>query len=288
MKITEFEKQTFDSVANIMIVPHTDLSISHYGYEKTKPDKPKICSLGYSTFRLHFIVSGKLTLYINSNEYVLSKNHCFLLKPNIEMYFKTDRRSPARHYWVAITGRIANDYLEYIGFNSTTFFLTINSAFSNKIRNLFFANFLIPEQNKDERDFLFQRNLFDIITLIHRSNHIFQPALKKNDYIRIALEYFNANFTNSDFSMKQTANFLHLNPNYFSTLFKEKMGSTFTSYLSQKRIEYAISLMEEGETSISDIAQKTGIADASYFSKIFKKLNKVTPSQHIEKYRTDK
>ena len=72
----------------------------------------------------------------------------------------------------------------------------------------------------------------------------------------------------------------HLNPAYFSTLFKQSTGSTFKEYLNMVRIEESKRLLANPEYSIIDVSLAVGFMDQSYFSKVFKKYTGLTPKQY--------
>ena len=62
-----------------------------------------------------------------------------------------------------------------------------------------------------------------------------------------------------------------------SRIFKERAGVGFRKYIINKRIEYAKELLSDQENSINDIAQITGFSSSSYFIRIFKDYEGVTP-----------
>ncbi len=56
-----------------------------------------------------------------------------------------------------------------------------------------------------------------------------------------------------------------------------------TEFINQKRIEEAKLYLKRGNFSITDIAFMVGFNDLNYFSKVFKKLTSVTPSQYAKR-----
>lgn len=89
---------------------------------------------------------------------------------------------------------------------------------------------------------------------------------------------------NSDLSAELTLNTLadelHINASYLSAQFKKELGVTLTDYVTQKRINHAIFLINSSDLSVSVIAQRCGIPDLQYFSKIFKKRLGMSPLQY--------
>ena len=84
----------------------------------------------------------------------------------------------------------------------------------------------------------------------------------------------------SDLNLKTIAKTLNVNPSYLSSLFKKEVGVTLTEYVTSKRIEHAVFLLNSTSMQISTIALYCGITDVQYFSKIFKKQIGKSPSEY--------
>lgn len=102
--------------------------------------------------------------------------------------------------------------------------------------------------------------------------------------VREAIDYIEQHFSDK-LCLEKLAAIVDLNPTYFSTLFKQEMGTNFSSYLLDKRIEKAKCLLIEGNETISSIAEQVGYLDSRYFSKIFTKEVGVKPSLYRKIHR---
>lgn len=102
---------------------------------------------------------------------------------------------------------------------------------------------------------------------------------KSNEITKKAIRYISKNFPRP-LALEEVAGHVHLNPSYFSTLFKQSTGSSFKEYLNMVRIEESKRLLSNTDYSIIDIALATGFEDQSYFSKVFKKYTGLTPKQY--------
>ena len=76
--------------------------------------------------------------------------------------------------------------------------------------------------------------------------------------------------------LEDAAREVGLHPTYFSKLFKEEMGISFTDYLSKVRVE-AAKLLMRSDYSLAEISQMVGFNDQSYFTKVFKKHTGESP-----------
>lgn len=118
----------------------------------------------------------------------------------------------------------------------------------------------------------------NLITLISK-NMLSSIYSGRSQIIIKALQFINKNYQEK-ISLKDIETNLHVNASYFSTLFKQEMGVTFTDYLNSLKIEHACHLLTETNLSIIDVSLSTGFDDQSYFTKVFKKAKGMTPKAY--------
>jgi two-component system response regulator YesN len=83
-----------------------------------------------------------------------------------------------------------------------------------------------------------------------------------------------------DLSLEEVADFVHLNPHYFSKVFKQYVGETFIDFVTGLRIDKAKGLMATDELSLKEVCFEVGYKDPNYFSRVFKKVTGVTPTEY--------
>ena len=81
-----------------------------------------------------------------------------------------------------------------------------------------------------------------------------------------------------EITLERLANTAMLNKNYLCSCFKETMGLPITQYLEHLRIQRACLLLASTEQSVTEIAYQCGFNSLSYFNRIFRKIQKTTPS----------
>ncbi|MCX7923631.1 MAG: response regulator [Clostridia bacterium] len=86
-----------------------------------------------------------------------------------------------------------------------------------------------------------------------------------------------------DISLEQIAKYVHLNPTYFSELFKKETGIGFIEYKTLLRIENAKKLLASTSMNTNEISNKIGYSDPKYFIKLFKKITGMTLGEYREK-----
>ncbi|GIO32655.1 MULTISPECIES: AraC family transcriptional regulator [Paenibacillus] len=81
----------------------------------------------------------------------------------------------------------------------------------------------------------------------------------------------------SRITLDEVAEHLHLNPSYFSRLFKKETGLTFIEYVTKQKMERAKELLDGTRFTVGDICEQLGYDNQSYFIKTFKLHTGQTP-----------
>ncbi|MFB9328851.1 response regulator [Paenibacillus aurantiacus] len=97
--------------------------------------------------------------------------------------------------------------------------------------------------------------------------------------IQEAIRYIEANVKQA-LTLREVAEHVHLNASYFSSLFKEKTGMTFSEFVVRGKMQAAKKLLYSTGMPIADIAEEVGYATAKYFITLFKEYEGMTPSQY--------
>lgn len=97
--------------------------------------------------------------------------------------------------------------------------------------------------------------------------------------IALALEHMKNNL-GGEITRDSVARYCNMSPAYFSRVFKEKTGYTYSDQLNRFRIEQACFLLDDQSLNVNEVAFRTGFNDQSYFNKIFKKHRKITPGAY--------
>ena len=65
------------------------------------------------------------------------------------------------------------------------------------------------------------------------------------------------------------------------TSFKKEYGTTVNNYITDVRLNEAVSMLYSGDRHIGEIATETGFSDQSYFSKVFSAKYGIPPSEYV-------
>lgn len=140
--------------------------------------------------------------------------------------------------------------------------------FAQLQKMLFLTDF--SEKMDSLRDFLYQ--IHDYITPYNQHKH--------TRVVNAAIQYLQEHYNDPSLSMETTAQSVFMSTNYFSTIFKEQTGQTFTNYLMDFRVEKAKYLIEHTNYMFYEISAIVGYPNAPYFSSLFKKKTGYSPSEY--------
>jgi AraC-like DNA-binding protein len=78
----------------------------------------------------------------------------------------------------------------------------------------------------------------------------------------------------------------NLHPNYLSNVIKSKTGKPIGTWIAEKTIAEAKSLLQNSSTSIKEIAFILGFSESSHFSNYFKKYTDTSPVLYRKQHST--
>jgi two-component system response regulator YesN len=94
-----------------------------------------------------------------------------------------------------------------------------------------------------------------------------------------SIKYIHENF-HRNISLDDVAKEVNMSYHYFSKFFKDSVGKNFVDYLTERRIEKSKEILKDGAVSIKEVCYQIGYSDPNYFSKIFKKITGITPTEY--------
>jgi len=108
-----------------------------------------------------------------------------------------------------------------------------------------------------------------------------------SELVKKAVEYIRLNI-DSPLTLHDIADSIHVNPSHLSRKFKQETGQNITDFINIKKVESAKLYLQIGQNTITDVAFIVGFNDVNYFSRVFKKVTSLTPSQYMKLHKSDK
>jgi len=108
--------------------------------------------------------------------------------------------------------------------------------------------------------------------------------VKNIEVIRKTREIIRTNYKKK-LKLTDISKSVSLSPYYLSHIFKNETGITLMEYLAKVRIEEAKRLLENTSHNTTQISFDVGYSDQSYFCKIFKKIEGVSPLEYKKRMK---
>lgn len=158
------------------------------------------------------------------------------------------------------------EHLEHQGVNLTR----------ENIRELYLENHVMPHHQYEAVIRMLE------IFAGHLSTIVNQLALDKTDVekeperVAMARAYISKHL-DENLTLPRVAEAVNTSSFYFSRMFKQVTGHTFTEYLAMARIERAKNLMRDNNKNITQIAYESGFQSLSQFNRVFRKVQNEAP-----------
>lgn len=104
-----------------------------------------------------------------------------------------------------------------------------------------------------------------------------------SDIINSARLYIDQNCA-TNITLDDIARFSGFSKYYFSRVFKQQLGVSFSEYLRYKRISMAEDLLIHTRQSVQEIATAAGFGSIATFNRVFREVKSCTPSRYREIY----
>ena len=104
-------------------------------------------------------------------------------------------------------------------------------------------------------------------------------AEEKNVLVELAREYVEEHYY-ENLMLTDVAQKAGISAGYLSTLFQRQLSRGFVDYLNEIRIEHACAYLRQNYLKTYEIAYKVGFRDEKYFSRVFKKIKGLSPSEY--------
>lgn len=104
----------------------------------------------------------------------------------------------------------------------------------------------------------------------------------KNHIVTNVKKYINCHLSER-LSLNEVAAVFGISPNYLSQLFGKYNELGFSEYINTCKINEAKRLLDEGSLKVYEVADRLGFESSFYFSKVFKKLEGLSPSDYANR-----
>lgn len=249
-----------------------DLKTVHFVYETEheKLDQPFLRPIYY----LFLVTEGSATLRMAGREHRVSVGDLFFGYPGCPYY--VENKESFRYLYISFFGSCVSQIFERLGIRIEE---PVYRGF-DKVSEFWFS--AISRFNSNNADFLSESVLLYTLSFIGGEGETSELKQNGNTMFEMILAYVDNHYREPSLTLSSVSSIFSYTEKYLSSMFKKQMQLGFNQYVNRQRISYALRLIEDGETSVREIASASGFSDALYFSKVFKKKVGMTPSEKIK------
>jgi two-component system response regulator YesN len=107
-------------------------------------------------------------------------------------------------------------------------------------------------------------------------------CIKNLQVVNSAVDYIRAHYQRR-LTLDEIAQQVYVSASYLSRLFKKEIGCTVIELLTKVRVEEAKKVFHDPKYTVRQVAAEIGFEDANYFSKVFRRIEGITPSKYKQK-----
>ena len=250
-----------------------DLKTVHFVYETEHEtlSQPFLRPIYY----LFLVTDGSATLKMAGREHTVGVGDLFLGFPGCP--YEAKSAGAFRHMYISFFGSCVPKMFERLGISIKE---PVFRGF-DKVSEFWFS--AISRFNSKNADFLPESVLLYTLSFIGVEEESGELKQNGNTIFEMVCQYVDNHYREPSLTLGSVAAIFSYTETYFSSLFKKNLGLGFNQYVNRLRIAYSLRLIEDGCTSVREIAEKSGFYDALYFSKVFKKKVGTTPTEKIKR-----
>ena len=245
----------------------------------TRPKLPTWRPRGRLDFQLLYIASGRAHFHFDGTEKIITAGHMVLYRPKEPQKYEYYGEDQTEVYWVHFTGGNVTNLLRSYGLTDDKKVFYCGSGI--EYQNLFRAMIYELQMCKDNYAEMLEIYLRQVFILLQR----YFKTSAKVDNTQIAAEidkatvYFNEHYS-EEICIDDYAKSHNMSTSWFIRNFKQYTGSTPMQYILNKRIYNAEALLQNPQYNVTEVALIVGYDNHLYFSRIFKKMKGVSPSEY--------
>lgn len=225
---------------------------------------------------LIYCTNGEGFVIINGKKYKVLKNSLLIIPKYASHIYGTDANNPWDIYWVHFKGEVDQFYSA----ESLTL-IDIPLATLSPLTNLFnnILDSLTRGYTINNIIFACQCLNYMLASLFFMPYNKYEHKDKHVQYIESSINYMEKNI-DKPVSLEELSSFNNLSKSQLTEVFKEKTGYSPIDFFIRLKIQKACSQLDLSDLTVAEVSSNVGYSDQYYFSRIFKKIMGMSPSDY--------
>jgi len=263
-------KQYFSNLNDTLKQLPIYVSCTGHNFEETSIERPK----GYPEYQWIQSHKGSGYVEVNDEQFILNENMgMFLLKDEAHYYWAIDEWTTD---FITFDGNSMDIILKSLNLTeSRCFYLKDTKKLSATIQSI---GYLI-EGTSPFKDVQASNMIYSLLTEVL----IQSPDKQENKFFKV-IDYIDKHY-HEVINLKDLSDMLKVTPQHFCHIFKEAYHQRPLEYINSVRIQKSKQLIiDQPHMTMETISKQVGFDSPSYFGKLFKKHEKMTPNQFRQLY----
>lgn len=242
------------------------------------------------TWELSYVITGGGTRLIGNTMETFAQGEVILIPPHIPHCWSFDEFVSDKHGKIEnITITFPHSLLDTLKSSFPELAIPLSEIINLKHAISFSGSTLKQLQNEmwkmiSQSDIERLSSFIRLIILVSSdktSSIVGKPIFedKKTEKTQRIYMYVLNNFQN-EIKLDDVAQLVNLDKSSFCIFFKKMTGQSFFTFLAEYRIRASCQMLKNTTLSIAEICFASGFRDVPYYNRVFKRLQKETPSQY--------
>lgn len=231
--------------------------------------------IGRKDWTYYYLYKGSMEFSIdNSDFFTVNPSALLVIPPKVPFSYRHPADQNILIYWVHFTGSYVRKLLAENGIGDVPSITPapVSAGILHQCQKML-------DEMKGKSDGIARQRAASAFVL---TVTMITQAQKRSTLVRslsVSIAYIEEHFTEA-VSKEALAAMENLSLSRFNLLFHAQTGYSPGEYITHLRMELAKELLENAALQVKDIARRCGYHDACYFSRVFRQINGIYPSDY--------
>ncbi|WP_293269080.1 AraC family transcriptional regulator [Neptunomonas sp.] len=233
----------------------------------------------HDDYLMIYCLDGEGELTLDHETFKIKAGDIIFLPRGTAHAYKASELTPWTIYWIHFSGEQSEAFIDYLAVRENNFILPlgIHARLTSDIESLLECR----QSSYNLSAFVHAANLLrQILTHVARLQPLAKQQKAAHNFDLELIHSLMQTRAHEQLDLDTLAETANLSKFHFIKKYKELTGTTPINHFIHLKIERACHLLDVTTKSINEISFAVGYEDAYYFSRIFKKIMGISPSQY--------
>jgi AraC-like DNA-binding protein len=232
---------------------------------------------GVNQYILIYCVKGSGWAIIADKKYNMSAGDFVLLPANKPHEYGAEEQTPWTIYWMHFKGTTSSDFADMMLKKMGDHVASI--SFQEKRMHLFEEIYTSLERGYSTDNICYASVCLQHFLASCCFDNNYLAIHEKTDSISLCVNYLQKHI-DKPLSLNDIASAVNLSVSHFASIFKKNTGFSIIEYFNHLKTQKACQYLQFTDLRINEIADRLGIEDPYYFSRMFTKIVGTSPNKY--------